>query len=639
MPHTPSSASPLLTSSSAASSTRATTKPLGPAMSARIAAAFLRQPVNTNPFGLHVPSEMEEPSSERLKAREMLRARVAMLEPLPGVSRSTAAAVRDTIVSVDFEAEAAAGNGSPLKRRLSDERLGRVGSKEGVRRSTMMATGRTDALSTAQVMRLKEATYPALLDLSTSSFFLQSDDFLADIPDEYKEIDLSFNCLRTFANGGHLSHLKRLFLCSNMIGEYNFEGLSSLVQLVLSNNSIRVLNSSLSALRKLVYLDLSGNPLHPNFNEFSQLKSLRVLDMSFCGLESKSTDIGKLLLPLSKLKNLQYLCLFGNPLTQRSSRPKQLTIKTLSRLQFYDYEPITMEMRSLANAVSTEPPSQSSGAVETSSSSKMLSRCFSILDLVPTDVDMEVAPEELFRDGSNLLPCHVWLAILSPLSTRELANVMMVNTFFNRLAVRLCRERQARTLTKLTVAASRPLGERNDMNSFLSQGWLTGVAVELRSLRQLDTILLQRQQCVLILADELAPADLHTLYSQLCAELVSQYDHPSFRPSAPPPSAVFRDAGSQSSRKERPEAMEAAKKKEQEQVTKIPPFSLLSFAVLGKSTPLAKGIERRLRSLGSNCLLSLRVQEKQQCSGWQGWTEVLSRRIRGRFRCDDSECT
>ena len=58
----------------------------------------------------------------------------------------------------------------------------------------------------------------------------------------------------------------------------------------------------------------------------------------------KSMDIGKLLLPLSKLKNLQYLCLFGNPLTLKSSRPKQLTIKTLSRLQYYDYELITSEV-------------------------------------------------------------------------------------------------------------------------------------------------------------------------------------------------------------------------------------------------------------------------------------------------------
>ncbi|XP_042565653.1 leucine-rich repeat-containing protein 9 [Clupea harengus] len=164
-------------------------------------------------------------------------------------------------------------------------------------------------------------------------------------------LHLSHNGITNLANVqlSRLTNLKALFLQGNDISLVEgLEGLTTLQELVLDHNRIRVLTeNSFFSQTSLLELNLSENRLK-DLTHLQPLPRLRRLFLSMNKLEDL-TELEK----LEVLPSLIELSVTGNPVARRSLHRPAVVLR-LSRLQVLDGLMVTLEERTRAELLSTD---------------------------------------------------------------------------------------------------------------------------------------------------------------------------------------------------------------------------------------------------------------------------------------------
>ncbi|XP_019132652.2 leucine-rich repeat-containing protein 9 isoform X2 [Larimichthys crocea] len=167
-------------------------------------------------------------------------------------------------------------------------------------------------------------------------------------------LHLSHNGISNMANLqlSRLTNLKALFLQGNEISQVEgLEGLQQLRELVLDKNRIKALaENSFIAQNVLLELHLAENRIR----ELSHLDPLTELRKLFLGM-NKLQDITELE-KLEVLPSLVELSVVGNPVA-RNSLHRPAVVLRLSRLQVLDGVMVTLEERTRAELLSSDPSS------------------------------------------------------------------------------------------------------------------------------------------------------------------------------------------------------------------------------------------------------------------------------------------
>ncbi|TMS21605.1 Leucine-rich repeat-containing protein 9 [Larimichthys crocea] len=165
-------------------------------------------------------------------------------------------------------------------------------------------------------------------------------------------LHLSHNGISNMANLqlSRLTNLKALFLQGNEISQVEgLEGLQQLRELVLDKNRIKALaENSFIAQNVLLELHLAENRIR----ELSHLDPLTELRKLFLGM-NKLQDITELE-KLEVLPSLVELSVVGNPVA-RNSLHRPAVVLRLSRLQVLDGVMVTLEERTRAELLSSDP--------------------------------------------------------------------------------------------------------------------------------------------------------------------------------------------------------------------------------------------------------------------------------------------
>lgn len=184
------------------------------------------------------------------------------------------------------------------------------------------------------------------------------------------------------------------------------------------------------------------------FRELAKLRSLRVLDLSFCEIPVHF-DLQTLLAPLTRLRSLQYLSLFGNQVAQGSAKAKHTIISQLPKLQYYDYQLITKEMRDLSLSIATEEQiSQQDKRDFINALVAAAPKKNRLLLLEQSTADDEGA------DGSAALPPALWRHIFQLLPTRDLVALSASCSRFNAICTDIRRSIEVSQLTQITIVHS-----------------------------------------------------------------------------------------------------------------------------------------------------------------------------------------